>query len=142
MQHLMKKISQIFSRYECWLIVFAALAALPLFAGDAAVSEEKSSVHYSQNNTVLAAQPCEEDNDAAFRWDSFHRATHATRVDSRVGGRLQNPGVPQHDEIAFSQNCVEVLVQNCLQRYYEIHHCYYHKIWRRVLPTRAGPFHA
>ena len=142
MQHLMRKFLQIFSRYGCWLIAFAALAALPLFAGDASVSEEKSSVYYSQDNTVLSALPCEEDNDAAFRWDSFQRANHANRVDNRTGSRLQNPVVPYHDDISLIRDGVDVLVQNCLQRYYEIHHCYYHRIWRRVLPTRAGPFHA
>ena len=137
------KFSQLFNQYGCWLIIFAALATVMFHSADTTSGGENIAVYSAVQESVLTEGNCPQDVEAAFRWDSFQRLGAANRVDNRSGARQQNQFVPHHEAISVAENSssVELLMQNCLLQYDEIKNCYYHKLWCRVLPTRAGPFH-
>ena len=141
MQHLMKNFMHWCSRYVCWLAFFAALITLVMLAGETVDADRCGAIYTAEQNSVLSAVPCEENDEAAFRWDSFQHFGRASRVDNRTGFRQQNTLVTQTDEKWITENNVEILIHNCLLQYHEVRHCFYHKIWCRVLPTRAGPVH-
>ena len=143
MQFFKMKISQLFNQYGCWLIIFAALATVMFHSADKTVLEDNAAVYTQVQESVLTQSDCPQDTEAAFRWDSFQRLGAANRVDNRSGARQQNQFVPHHEAISVAGNSssVDLLMQNCLLQYNEIKSYYYHNLWCRVLPTRAGPFH-